>query len=356
MEVTGTSLVDRCLVEARELVGTELDRTLRRKNLEASRSGIKRYAYGIGDDNPLWCDEQYAGQSKYGKLVAPPTYIFSVDDTAFIEPRVPGMSLLHAEDEIEFFRPILRDEQITSSCRIIQVEEKQGRRVPRMVSITGELTYLEPESKEIFAIVRAVKLRAPHAGKDGGLNYEQRPPYEYSDSELEAIKQAIFDEERRGAIPRCWDEIEVGDDLVPVVKGPLSLRDMICYYAGNGVAPEIYRAHELAYKGHHLDPPKHVDASQAHVVGMPGAYDIGHQRVGWVSHLLTNWMGDDGFLKKLRVRITEPNVLGDTTWCHGKVEAKYIVEGDHVVVCGVWTENQLGRVTASGMAVVSLSC
>src|SRR5712675_3025944 len=27
---------------------------------------------GIGDDNPLWCDPQYAKKTKYGDVVAPP--------------------------------------------------------------------------------------------------------------------------------------------------------------------------------------------------------------------------------------------------------------------------------------------
>jgi len=354
MIATSSSLIDECLRRARQLVGVELDRTLRQKNLEASRSAIKRYAYGIGDDNPLWCDQQYAGKTRYGRIVAPPTFIFSVDDTAFSEPRVPGLILLHAEDEIEFFRPILVDDQLTSRCRIVHVEEKRGTRVPRMVLLVGELEYLISTTYEVVARVFATKLRMPRSNNDGGLNYGKRAPHEYSESELEAIKQDILSEERRGAVPRYWEDVKVGDGIRPIVKGPLSLRDMICYYAGNGVAPEIYRAHELAYKGAYLDPPKHIDSSLAYEVGMPGAYDIGHQRVGWMGHLLTNWMGDAGFLKRLRLRISRPNIFGDTTWCRGKVVDKYLAGGENLVDCEIWAENQLGERTAFGQATVIL--
>jgi hypothetical protein len=87
---------------------------------------------------------------------------------------------------------------------------------------------------------------------------------------------------------------------------------------------------------------------------MPGAFDIGHQRVGWVSHLLTNWMGDDGAMKKLRLRISRPNVFGDTTWCQGKVTGKRNVDNEHLVDCEVWTQNQYGDVTGTGEATIAL--
>lgn len=349
----GRSLIDEALEKARLLVGVQLDRRLRQKNLEASRSAIKRYALGIGDDNPLWCDERYAKGTRYGCLVAPPSFLFSVDDTAFAEPKVPGLSLLHAEDEIEFFKPILVNDQVDSSLKIVRVEEKAGKRASRMLLIVGELLYFD-EKNEPYARMLATKLRVPSASSGGGLNYEERAPYEYSDSEAEKIKQDILNEERRGSTPRYWEEVEVGDPIRPVVKGPLCLRDMICYYAGNGVSPAVYRAHELAYTGTFLEEPKHVEASLAHKVGMPGAFDIGHQRVGWVSHLLTNWMGDDGVMKNLRLRISRPNVFGDTTWCKGKVTGKRNVGREHLVDCEVWTENQYGDVTGTGEATIAL--
>lgn len=350
---TDSPLIDECLAQARQMVGMELDRTLRQKNLEASRSAIRRYAYGIGDDNPLWCNEQYAAKSRYGCIVAPPTFIFSVDDTAISEPRLPGLGLLHAQDEIEFFKPILVNDQTRSTCRIVHAEEKRGTRVPRMVLLVGEILYIN-EDQEAYARLLATKLRVPGSDREGGLRYGERPAYEYSEAEMEAIRQGVMEEERRGALPRYWESVQVGDLIRPVVKGPLSLRDMICYYAGNGVAPEIYRAHELAYRGSRLEDPKHVEPSLAHKVGMPGAYDIGHQRVGWVSHMLTNWMGDDGSLKRLKLRISRPNVFGDTTWCRARVTAKRAVEHEHLVDCEVWTENQLGEVTGTGEATVVL--
>jgi hypothetical protein len=60
-----------------------------------------------------------------------------------------------------------------------------------------------------------------------------------------------------------------------------------------------------------------MDLAQAS--GMPLPYDFAPMRVAWASHLLTDWMGDDAFLRKLSVRLRRPNLLGDTTWITGKV-------------------------------------
>ena len=42
------------------------------------------------------------------------------------------------------------------------------------------------------------------------------------------------------------------------------------------------------------------------------------QRVSCLSVLLTNWIGDDGFLWKFRAELRRFNIIGDTTWCKGK--------------------------------------
>jgi hypothetical protein len=69
--------------------------------------------------------------------------------------------------------------------------------------------------------------------------------------------------------------------------------------------------------------------------------------------MLTNWAGDRGFLHKLTIRFPTFNIMGDTTWCHGRVEGKRVEDGRHVVEIEVWNENQLGsRVTAGNAEVV----
>ena len=70
--------------------------------------------------------------------------------------------------------------------------------------------------------------------------------------------------------------------------------------------------------------------------------------------MLTNWMGDDGWLRRLKVRLARFNLIGDTTHAGGRIEERYLDDEDGVVRCSVWTRNQVGELTARGEAWVVL--
>jgi hypothetical protein len=48
------------------------------------------------------------------------------------------------------------------------------------------------------------------------------------------------------------------------------------------------------------------------------------------------------------------NIVGDTTWCRGKVARKYTKDGCALVDLEIRAENQRGEVTAPGFATVML--
>ena len=50
-------LREDALAEARAMIGKEF--RIEQWNYEASRDVIRHYAWGIGDDNPLWCDPAF---------------------------------------------------------------------------------------------------------------------------------------------------------------------------------------------------------------------------------------------------------------------------------------------------------
>ena len=75
----------------------------------------------------------------------------------------------------------------------------------------------------------------------------------------------------------------------------------------------------------------HMEDSRAQIIGIPGAYDYGYQRISWLDNVVTNWMGNDGFLKNLNGTLKRFNIVGDTHWMKGKVVKKYIVDSEHLV-------------------------
>ena len=87
---------------------------------------------------------------------------------------------------------------------------------------------------------------------------------------------------------------------------------------------------------------------------MPGQFDYGPQRVCWLSQIATDWMGDDGALKKLSASIRHPNVVGDTNTLRGEVAGKSVVDGEGLVELRLTNENQAGLATAYATAIVAL--
>src|SRR5690349_10200875 len=54
-------------------------------NEQASRDGIRHYAHGFGDDNPLWTDPDHAAASRWGGVIAPPGFL----EGAGLTPEIP---------------------------------------------------------------------------------------------------------------------------------------------------------------------------------------------------------------------------------------------------------------------------
>ena len=70
------TITDEALGDLRRRIGVPITDTLEPWCHEATRDNIRHYAHGIGDDNPLWCDPGYAATSRFGTIVAPPSFLF----------------------------------------------------------------------------------------------------------------------------------------------------------------------------------------------------------------------------------------------------------------------------------------
>ena len=177
----------------------------------------------------------------------------------------------------------------------------------------------------------------------------------------------MLNEKARGGNTRYCEDTNIGDELEPVVRGPLSLQDVSAFLVGTGrsSAHGVLLREALRHPDHFFRNPEagggleytgigHLRTSVAEAVGVPGAYDYGPQRVSWMGTLVTNWMGDDAFLKRLRVECRRFNVYGDTQWLKGKVVGKHIEDRAPLVDLEIWAENQRGEVTAPGQTTVML--
>lgn len=362
------------LAEAKAMVGQPL--RIEQYCREAGLDVIRHYAYGIGDDNPLWCDEQYAAElGPYGVIVAPPTFLYAVFQPG-VAPGLPGVQTFNAGGEWGWSRLPRLGERLIATAEMTDIRRLKGAHAGELYLQSGRTEY-RTTSGELVGWCNSAHFRTPRRGHSGGLSYEPRPEHEYTLEELERIEEDILAETRRGADPLYWDDVTVGEQLTPVVKGPLDRITMTAYYAG-ALATSGYKACELRWKQRRLalqEPEKiwnnynvayftewvsgslgHQDATIARHIGMPGAYDNGPMRVGWIAHLVTNWMSDLGHLSQLNVRIRRPNLYGNTTWCRGRVVRKVeeLVGSRRAVELELWAETQDGERNAEGTAVVLL--
>jgi acyl dehydratase len=93
---------------------------------------IKAFAEAIGDRNPLYVDPQAARRSRFGAVVSPPTFPIRIgaaagDPELFLALDLNYASLLHAEQEFEWFRPLKAGETLTLTGRVGDMYEKPGK-------------------------------------------------------------------------------------------------------------------------------------------------------------------------------------------------------------------------------------
>ena len=126
--------------EFRDKIGVEWEVGV----FEVEKGMIQRFVRAIDDPNPLWQDEEYARQSPYGGIIAPPTFIVTIGGEQFgekvIAPLFPD-GLLHGSTELECYQPVRPGDRIAVSVKLANIRERQGSRSGKMLFITFDITY-----------------------------------------------------------------------------------------------------------------------------------------------------------------------------------------------------------------------
>ncbi len=337
-------------------------------NTVATADAVRHFAHGRGDDNPLFCDRDYAARSRFGAVLAPPTFVLTC---GFPRSRgLPGVHALFTGVDLECHRPILEGTEVVARSALHELKERQGRYGGRQYQQTSVTRYAAPDGTPVSTLYsHAFRMERGTAGRSDRFAGLERKSY--ADADLAQIEAAYAREraERRGGTILYWDEVEPGETLVDMVKGPLSVTDNVAFLIGFGTV--FVRAHRIWHefrerhpgagvKDRHgvWDVPErvHWDEDLAAAIGMPGPYDYGPQRIAWFDHRVSDWMGDHGWLKRLSVSLTAPNFVGDTTWIRGVVKSKAEGPGgdEGEVVLALCAEDQRDRTTATATAVITL--
>jgi acyl dehydratase len=296
--------------------------------------------------------------------VAPPTILFAMDRiVSGYVGGLPGIHAMYAGTDFRWQRPIRIGDRVVGESVLLDLVEKPSRFAKRAIQQIYRTTFTN-QGNGVVGVADSWCFRTERDTARERAKYGTVAPARYTAAEIDAIARAYKAEEIRGASPRRVQDVQVGEPLPAVVKGPLTVTSVIAFIQGWG---SLYvRAHGLAFElfARHPalgipnafgvpEPPErvHWEEDLARAVGVPGPYDYGPERVAWLGHLVTNWMGDQGVLRRLNVQVLRHNLIGDTTWCRGAVTGK---REDGVVELALRAENQRGETTAAGTAEVWL--
>ena len=249
-----------------------------------------------------------------------------------------------------------RNDAITTEAWLKDLVEHQTRFAGRAVQQTYHVDFFNQHGDLVAdADSWCFRTERDHA-REQGTKYKEvraREPRRYTDEELADVYRLYAEEKIRGALPRYWEDVREGEALPTMVKGPMTVTGFIAYAQGWG---GLYiRANKLAWKLIDAHPglgiknrfgipdcPErvHWEEDFALEVGAPGAYDYGPERCSWLTHHLTNWMGDDGFLRRAECKIRRHNPEGDMLFIKGKVKRKFVEDGRHLVEIEQEARNQ----------------
>lgn len=317
-------------------------------NIVATADAIRRFAICIGDDNPLYCNPDYATGTRWGETIAPPGFEKSMGltGTADMDPEearvtskaLRGVQLYHSGGENFYYRPITEGTRLWRSRYVKAVEDKLSEFSGRSVRVTNGLCLWDQDDTVVCDGVDWF-IHAERKNRGKSDKYVEEQPAFYTDEELAEIEAAYDSEFRRGADILYYEDVEVGAAMPRMVKGPLTVTDLINLHMGAGWLIYGNWPNRLAYenrkkmRGFYTRDQYnawdtlqrvHWDKELAEKVGVRMMYDIGPVRQLHISNFLTNYAGDDAWIYRIRFEFRRFNYMGDITWLTGEVTDKRI--------------------------------
>lgn len=309
---------------------------------------IRRWAQGMQNPHPLYIDEDYARESRFGAIVAPQSFVVCTSDShgaaPSIQGRIEGSHMLFGGDEWWFAGPRIAPGDLVRQERVlVGYEIKDTKFAGPAVFARGDTTYADSRGRAI-AKQRCTSIRylADEARKRGYWS-ERAPEAQWSDEELTALERRKMEyyetflslgHTRRAAVGR-------GDALPTRVIGPHTLltfatewRSFIVNVWGafrpDGRPTSLRQAGWLSEMDKNMtaariDPSQadglykgssrgHAHARYAQLVGLPRGYGYGASMGAWILDYVTNWGGEWADVVHARIAYRAPVFVGDVTF------------------------------------------
>ena len=379
-KATAYEITDDDIERQRKLIGFDEASKLNEYVQTASLDSIRNWAYGCGDDNPLFTDPNYARKTRWGSVIAPGMMVGSINRALKADP-IPdeikalkkslfrGIHVFVSGSDWEFFRPVYPGDTIYSfngeeSCEVKQ-SEFAGRSV---INVRRDVKM--NQRGEVVAVYRILRVLTERKTAVSKGKYSAIQPEQWTDEEFAKIEEIYAAEQVQGAAKRMFESVETGDSLGLQAKGPLTVTDVVCFHAGGyGFVPYAPTVGRRAHKNRKRIAPFYVkneygvpDVAQrlhwdplwAQAIGNPMAYDYAVMRENYLWAYLNDWAGDDAIITNVHDEVRKFNYMGDVQKVTGEVLAKRQVHGNDVVDVAVKFVNQRGDETIRATATIAL--
>ena len=340
--MAGTLITEEVLA----LIGQET--TPERNRFPISGEMAWDVADAIQDPNPLYTDPELAQKSRFGGLIcpplatwkdiAPPIGYFGAGQESHFQVPLPFNSYgLNGGIDWQFLRPAYVGSWITRGSRILDIYEKQGRSGP-LVFVVRQETQTNQDGQEVNQAKHVSIHRGLPAGEEplGIANVtDNLEPVHVSPPDPGVV---IPKPPKEVQTQRYFEDITVGETLMPVVKGPITTTHLVRWAAANGNYARI-----------HWDLP-FAQLRQ----GLANVVVNGSLKNQYLGQLLTDFAGVEGWLKRFSVQHRGMDYPGDVLTASGAVTGKREADGYGYVDCTVVLDNSRGGQTAAGQATVIL--
>jgi len=396
--------------------------------------------------NPFYTDPEYAKKSRYGGLIAAPMAV----DSSIGFPYIPkGTDIWVSSDdptigrgldhEMTFHKPIYPGDTLNAELTeqsITDVTDPKGSKVRRFRVVGKGDLYNQKGEKVMSAFSSAIETLKLFKDRSMAKEYDRplniavnrptdwskiRPRHVYTDAEWDYIKNLWSKEYIRGAKTLYWEDVNIGDEPTWTCDGPFTgenrghssehyiVREALMNHDPEKSQVELYKDSFGIYRvkggvkdeGRNMEPPGGGQMPPTGMTGPPpipaepesehpNARSSFQNTVGrnLATRLVTNWMGDDGWIYKFAWRLAfgmdagknmfpeehdRPSYLlkvpylkkqgkfmgthgfeGDLAITKAYVCDKYIKDGKHYVDLVVWLETIDGEIWSECYAVVEL--
>jgi hypothetical protein len=357
-----------------------------------ANNDIRRWVQAMHYPNRVHYEDEFAAQSRFGRIVAPQSFAVATDDGHGTAPAcvgfIPDSHLIFGGDEWWFHGPRIYGGDLIHNERVpLDYVVKETKFAGPTCFQRGDNRYYNAQG-DLIATQRStsIRYRADLAREMGSLDATEDP--EWSDEQLAKLEDEKFSWIRMlhdlGHGKRYWDDVKVGDKLPTRVFGPHSIASFTTEWraylftiwcgvirrtdldmaalgftedmAGKEQDPVLEKENPELTDGAYIGPSRgHLFPRWARYVGMPRTYGYGASMGAWILDYLGGWAGEWGQVVHSSCAYRGPAFTGDITIMNADVVGKMVDDqGRNVVQVDCRMTNQLGTVMSTAKAEIEL--